>query len=405
MKRTGLLLLTCSLLACASSPESGAPAAAQPFPARLEAARARLNELRGEELLALPEWERWPRERYLSWLRERFATTWPPERATLEARLWALLGLVPRDFPLRERALSRLGEDTRLFFDRANARLVAVAEREEDLAQLSEADLVHELTHALQYQRGPLAPKDPTPFLLDDRAWAAEALSEGEATVLEELARGRDPQLLASRAVAQLRFKDPRQPALLRYLLLEPYLHGVAAVVGILRNAPPKEGEPQDWTLYDQALRRGPFGSAELFYMASAGLAQPPAEEELPPNLAPLIEGQVLPLRLGARVAQLVLAELSGGRQEQAVQGWRADRADLHFGGPILGEEGTALAWRIRFISGDAAQAFCDTLRALIPLGQPPWPRAQIVQQGARVTVLLGIPPSRRERADALARE
>ncbi|HBP22929.1 MAG TPA: hypothetical protein DEA08_34780 [Planctomycetes bacterium] len=399
------MLLTATLLACASQPEASDPAPARPFPERLEAARLRLNELRGQELLVLPEWERWTRERYQTWLRERFDTTWPPERAALEARLWALLGLVPRDFPLRERALDRLGQDTRLFFDRANARLVAVAESEEELAQLAEADLVHELTHALQYQRGPLAPKDPTPFLLDDRAWAAEALAEGEATVLEELARGRDPQRLAGRAAAQLRFKDPRQPALLRYLLLEPYLQGVTAVVGVLRNAPPKEGEPQDWSPYDQALRRGPFGSAELLHMASAGFAKSPAEEELPPNLAPLIEGQVLPLRLGARAAQLVLAELSGGRQEQAVKGWRADRADLHFAGPILGEEGTALAWRIRFISGDAAKAFSDTLRALIPLGQPPWPRAQIVQQGARVTILLGIPPSRRERADALARE
>jgi len=405
MKRTCLLILLPLLLACASQPDPSEPAPAEPFPERLEAARLRLNELRGEELLALPEWERWPRERYQTWLRERFATTWPPERAALEARMWSLPGLAPRGFPPRERAPERPGQDTRLFFDRANARLVAVAERDEELAQLAEADLVHELTHALQYQRGPLAPPDPTPFLLDDRAWAAEALAEGEATVLEELARGRDPQRLAGRASAQLQFKDPRQPALLRYLLLEPYLHGVAAVVGILRNAPPKEGEPQDWSLYDQALRRGPFGSAELLHMARAGLAKPPAEEELPPNLGPLIEGQILPLRLGARVAQLILAELSGGRQDKAVAGWRADRADLHFGGPVLGEEGTALAWRIRFVSGDAAQAFTTTLRALIPLGQVPWPRAQIVQQGARVTILLGIPPSRRDRAVALARE
>ncbi|MGE0712064.1 MAG: hypothetical protein AB7N76_31770 [Planctomycetota bacterium] len=398
----GAALLALALTACASEEpaiptkrEEETPAQRQ---ARLEGlarqARAKLEGLRPElKLGKLPPLELWTEARYGEWLDERWGQTWGEAQARLEADLWAVLGLLPPEFPERQAAKERLTADTRVFFDQVQGRLVVIGASDPRLDEL-----VHELVHAQQRERPALLALsgrlEAAGLAAHDATWTLQALLEGEALCLQGLARGapEKPVQLAQRTVAAMRWQRGEPPAL-SYLFSEPYFFGVQAIAVLHQ-----QGE---WKAVDRALADPPLASRELFTLMRAGWDGPPARDDPPrlPDLRELLGAeQVQDVQLGERVAQLVITQLSATQLVTATQGFGPDLARVYRGGPLLGET-VALVWGVTFRNEAEAVRYQNLLEAARKFGRSPWPRAELLRRGRQLWLLLGVPPSRREAA------
>ncbi len=142
----------------------------------------------------------------------------------------AALGLIDRDYPLKQKYIELLGEQIAAFYDQHQHKLFMFEDASLDSGQ-NRIVLAHELTHALQDQnfglsKMPLELKDN-----DDMALAASALVEGDATMvmseymLQNLSLSglRDNLAgLMSQNMEQLQ----KAPRFLRETLIFPYLGG-----------------------------------------------------------------------------------------------------------------------------------------------------------------------------------
>src|SRR5205823_8832515 len=95
----------------------------------------------------------------------------------------AALGLLPRDYPLKQKYIELLGEQVAAFYDQHQHKLFMFEDASLASAQ-NRVVLAHELTHALQDQNFGLLKLPLEIKTNDDRALAASALIEGDATLL-----------------------------------------------------------------------------------------------------------------------------------------------------------------------------------------------------------------------------
>ena len=189
-----------------------------------------VEEIRGLKFLKPVEYETVSREEIRSTVASKISEQYGDEDFERMAVGLAAIGLLPENFPLKEKYLDLLGEQIAAFYDQHEHRLFMFKDASLEKME-NRVILAHELTHALQDQhfqlsRLPLDVKDD-----DDRAFAAAALIEGEATVvmtefmLKNFSVG-DLQGTIASMFTQNMEELAEAPPYLREMLLFPYLKG-----------------------------------------------------------------------------------------------------------------------------------------------------------------------------------
>ncbi len=262
------------------------------------------------------------REQLPAILRQKLLQQIPEKEFADNGVAMAAMGLLPPGLDLEKTYLALLGEQIGAFYDQHTRELFTFSGHPLTNAQ-NRVILAHELTHALQDQhfdlgRLPLENRDN-----DDRALAASALIEGDATLamnqymLGDLSAASIKDSLAgalSTDVTQL----VAAPRFLRETLLFPYLHGLAFCQTLY--------ESGGWPALAAAYAQPPSSTAEILH-PERYLSEPPVAVALPegPVLGKAPLGVNVLGEFGAR--QVFAAWLHDDpRAIAAAGGWRGDR-------------------------------------------------------------------------------
>lgn len=275
------------------------------------------------------------------------------------AEAMAAIGLLPPDFPLRQKYIDLLGEQVAAFYDQHTHKLYMYEDASLENAQ-NRVVLAHELTHALQDQhfglkRLPLEAKDN-----DDRAFAASALVEGEATLVmsEYMLKNLSKQMFKDSIVSSLTANMKQletAPRYLREMLVFPYLRGqdfCAVLYGMGTDGYEKVSEAYD----------SPPSSTTQILHPQKYLAKPREEPVAIAWTDTEVKGEK-PVgdncvgEMGTRV--LFTEWLDAATGERAAAGWRGDRY-LYFTG------GQALVWKTVWASAQEAQEFFEAEKKLL---------------------------------------
>ena len=148
------------------------------------------------------------------------------------------LGLLPENYPLREKFVELLGEQVAAFFDQHQHKLFMYEDASLENSQ-NRVVLAHELTHALQDQHFGLKRLPLELKTNDDRAAAASALVEGDATLVMSEYMLKNLSLRAIKDnLATALSQDMKQladaPRYLREMLVFPYLRGQEFAAALL---------------------------------------------------------------------------------------------------------------------------------------------------------------------------
>lgn len=263
----------------------------------------------------------------------------------------AALGLIDRDYPLKQKYIELLGEQIAAFYDQHQHKLCMFEDASLDNGQ-NRIVLAHELTHALQDQnfgllKLPLETKDN-----DDMALAASALVEGDATMAmaEYMLQNLSLRVLRDN-LAGLMTQNMEQlqkaPRYLRETLIFPYLRGqefCAALGG--------------YDAISAAFKEPPKSTAQILhpekYLAT------PREDPIPVEFGDAIVMGQKPLacnvagELGTRI--LISEWFDAKIAETAAGGWRGDRY-------LVFNDGKALVWKSVWNSAQDANEFADAIQ------------------------------------------
>ncbi len=143
---------------------------------------------------------------------------------------YSALGLLPANFPLKQTYINLLGEQIAAFYDQHQHKLFMFQDAGLDNAQ-NRVILAHELTHALQDQNFGLLKMALEMKDNDDRAAAASALIEGDATLVmsDYMVKDLTWQTLSDTvgySVTQSMEEIRKAPHFLREMLVFPYIKG-----------------------------------------------------------------------------------------------------------------------------------------------------------------------------------
>ena len=262
----------------------------------------------------------------------------------------AAIGLLPAGYPLREKYIDLLGEQVAAFYDQHAHKLFMYEDASLDNAQ-NRVVLAHELTHALQDQHFGLKKLPLEIKNNDDRAAAASALVEGDATLVmsEFMLKNMSKQMFKDSMLASFT-QNMKQletaPRFLREMLVFPYLRGQDFCASLYGRGGYDE--------VSKAYANPPSSTAQILhpekYLAN------PREDPIAIEWAELkIKGEApvgdnIVGEMGVRI--LFTEWLEAATAEKAATGWRGDRY-LYFAG------GDALIWKTVWASaGDAAEFF-----------------------------------------------
>jgi hypothetical protein len=287
--------------------------------------------------------------------------------ANMSAAL-ARLGLLPAGYPLRQKYIDLLGEQIAAFYDQHQHKLFMFEDATLDNAQNCVV-LAHELTHALQDQHFnllhmPLELKND-----DDRAEAASALVEGEATIVMSDYMMRNMSLRALKdnvATSLTQNMDQLQqaPRYLRETLVFPYLRGQEFCNALL--------ERGGYDAISRAFAHPPSSTSQILHPEKY-LSDPPEEPVAItwPDVA--LDGRQPSDDnvLGEFGIRILLNETGDAQTaERTAAGWRGDRY-LLFG------NGDALVWKSQWATvQDAARFFEAEKQGLEKRYHPAQPRA-----------------------------
>jgi hypothetical protein len=396
MRRTGLRALAAALLvaaACEAPPRGMAGGSGfERIPdAELAPVAARVSAARGEPFAHSVAGWRVPQSRLRALLARELDLSTSRAELSRETQLAEALGLLPSGFDLRSSLLAFQTANAAAFYSARDDQLYVVAGSRSAATEDDDALRVHELTHALQAQRGP-APQ----ALLglagdDDLAFALSALLEGEATFVEladAAARGSGPPPtpaeLAARFSAEAGASD--LPRAVAETMIAPYPLGYALAHAL--------AERGGTAALDAAQRDPPLTSEELLHpeLYLRGPREPFVELPREPKLRACratfstCYGE---LQVRAWLEQLGASEAEAA---SAAAGWDADRAYR-----LACGSRAASAWLL--VYRDAAEA-SELERTLLELA-PALARLgiEVERSGARLLVSRGLG---RERAALL---
>lgn len=258
----------------------------------------------------------------------------------------AAFGLLPKNYPLKQKYIELLGEQVAAFYDQHAHQLFMFEDAALSNGQ-NRVILAHELTHALQDQHFGLAKLPLEIRDNDDRAAAASALIEGDATLLmtQYMAQNISAQTLRDTlagAVTQNTGQIRQAPRYLREMLVFPYLRGQEFCAALYARG--------GWPAVDAAYKNPPSSTSEILHPEK--FPAEPAGIGFGDDLTALGEKPLADNVLGEMGIRILFSENAGaGSGAQAGAGWRGDRY-------LVFQNGDALVWKTAWESESAAGAF-----------------------------------------------
>jgi hypothetical protein len=351
----------------AEKQQSEALAADRKERANIERTIADLRELR---FLKPVTYREIPRSELPAILRQKLAQQVADQKFGAIAIAYGAMGLLPAGLDLKKTYLDLLGEQIGAFYDQHTHELFTFSGQPLSNAQ-NRIILAHELTHALQDQhfsllRLPLEAKGN-----DDRAMAASALVEGDATLaMNQFMLGNMNVGMLKDALAGALTTDVRQlaaaPRYLRESLLFPYLRGQEFCQRLF--------DLGGWEALAKAFRDPPSSTAQILHPEKY-LARPREEPAAVtfPDTAVLGVKPIMDNVLGEFSArQLFTVWLRDDRQAAgAASGWRGDRY------VVYGDaKASSYVWKTLCADPPAAERFAEAARACL--------RARYQKKGGR---------------------
>ncbi len=271
----------------------------------------------------------------------------------------AAIGLLPEEFPLKEKYLDLLGEQVAAFYDQHEHKLFMFENASLDKME-NRVILAHELTHALQDQhfqllKLPLDVKDD-----DDRAFAAAALIEGDATLVmtEYMLRNFSVSDLSgtiSSMFTQNLEELAEAPLYLREMLLFPYLRGQEFAMVLQARG--------GYQQISDAFREVPESTAQILHPEKY-LAEP---REGPVRIR-FSEGgasgrsPIFRNTLGEIGIQLLFTKWINEETGNLIaNGWRGDRYVVFYS-----DGASSIAWKTVWRDDTDAREFADGLRQYV---------------------------------------
>ena len=287
-------------------------------------------------------------------LQQKFAEQYSDAEFEKTRLGYAALGLIPPDYPLKQRYLELLGEQVAAFYDQRVHRLFMFEDASLDSPQ-NRVILSHELTHALQDQHFVLSKLPLDLHNNDDRAGAASALVEGDATlVMNEFMAG-DLSLDALREnVGGLFTKSLDQlqtvPRMLRDSLVFPYIAGLKFCQTLYQ----QDGEAG----INAAFARLPASTSQIIHPEKYLANEQPITVSWPDTTA-LGESPLSDNVLGELGVRILLSDWTDEPTAQTVApGWRGDRY-------LVFDHGKALVWRTVWDSPGSAGQFVTAAKRM----------------------------------------
>ena len=262
--------------------------------------------------------------------------------------LWRI-GLLPEQYPLKDRLISLLGEQVAAFYDQHEHKLYMYDDASLE-SPMNQMILAHELMHAMQDQHVSLKSLPLEEKRNDDRAIGAASLIEGEATLVMSDFMMRNPsgRMVLDNLTAmfvQNMGELAKAPRMLRESLLFPYQDGLTfCLAGFKRRG---------WMAMDDAYKNPPRSSSQILHPEKFF-----REREEPIEIAwPDVKFQGKPAQwdnvLGELGIRILFADWHNDDvAAKASAGWRGDRY-LSF------ESGDSFVWKTQWANqGEAAEFF-----------------------------------------------
>jgi hypothetical protein len=269
----------------------------------------------------------------------------------------AAVGLLPEHYLLREKYIDLLSEQVAAFYDQHQHKLFMYEDATLENAQ-NRVVLAHELTHALQDQhfglkRMPLELKNN-----DDRAEAASALVEGDATLVmsEYMLKNMSKQMFKDSMVASFT-QNMKQletaPRYLREMLVFPYLRGQEFCAALFGRG--------GYDAVSKAYARPPSSTSQILHPEKY-MANPPEEPMAVewPELKVKGHDPTADNVVGEMGTRILFTEwLDATTGERAATGWRGDRY-LYYA------DGEALVWKTIWATAKDATEFFEAEKQML---------------------------------------
>jgi hypothetical protein len=322
-----------------------------------EAVEKQVTTIRGLAFKSGVDYQVLDRKQIKATIGGKIAEVFSDEEFTQIAAAYARLGLLPPNYPLRAKYIDLLGEQVAAFYDQHQHKLFMFEDASLDNSQ-NRTVLAHELTHALQDQhfdlrRLPLEIKDN-----DDRAAAASALIEGDATLVMSEYMLKNLNLAALKDSLGATFgQDMAQladaPPFLRETLIFPYLRGQEFCAALFARG--------GYASLSEAYAAPPASTSEILHPEKYLSAQ----REKPVRVAwarTEVEGHK-PMAdnvMGEFAIRVLLSQwVDEATGVQAAEGWRGDRY-------LCFANGDALIWKTLWNNRAETDEFVAAERAAL---------------------------------------
>jgi len=265
------------------------------------------------------------------------------------------IGLLPPGYDLKTAYADLLGEQVAAFYDQHAGTLFTFHGERLDLLN-NRVILAHELVHALQDQHYHLLALPLELKTNDDRAAAASAVVEGDATLVMNQYLLENLTIQGLGQTAGSLFSQPTReleaaPRLLREMLIFPYTAGLAFCTRVME---------EEGTL-EKLYRDLPESTAQILHPELYFAGERPFPIPWPPGpvlgTAPLADNV-----LGELGTRILLSDWgSEARAADIAAGWRGDRYRVF----RTGEKEMALAWCSLWRTPEARDAFIAASREM----------------------------------------
>jgi hypothetical protein len=265
------------------------------------------------------------------------------------------LGLLPPDYPLKQKYIDLLGEQIAAFYDQHQHKLFMFEDASLANAQ-NRIILAHELTHALQDQHFGLLKLPIEVKNNDDLALASSALVEGDATMAMSDFMLRNVSLKSLRENLSGMFTQnmeqlQKAPRYLREMLIFPYLRGQEFCAAIQARG--------GFAALDEVYKNPPASSAQILHPEKYLAHEQPVRVEFGDTTV-LGQKPLADNVLGEMGIRILLSQwLDDATGKIASQGWRGDRYLVYDGG-------RALVWKTVWASEANAEEFKKALEKYV---------------------------------------
>ncbi|HSI14398.1 MAG TPA: hypothetical protein VK961_20275 [Chthoniobacter sp.] len=316
-----------------------------------------VTEIRGLEFKQPVDYQVLNRKQIKETMAGKLAEVFSEKEFRQMADAMAAIGLLPPKYALREKYIDLLSEQVAAFYDQHQHKLFMYEDASLENAQ-NRVVLAHELTHALQDQHFGLSRLPLEQKTNDDRAEAASALVEGDATLVmsEFMLKNMSKQMFKDSMVASFT-QNMKQletaPRYLREMLVFPYLRGQEFCAALYGRG--------GYEAVSKAYAHPPSSTAQILH--------PQKYMSTPPEEPIVIEWKALKVKDQEPTADNVVGEmgirilftewLDASTGEKAATGWRGDRY-LYYG------DGEALVWKTVWATAEDATEFFEAEKKLL---------------------------------------